>query len=416
MRLSETFIKTEKKVPSGEQNPGIILLERAGFVRKVGSGIYSFLPFGFLVLKKIERIIAGEMERLGAQRILMPALSPKKNWEMTGRWKTFDTLFRLKGVNNQEYALCPTHEEIVVPLVNSFNLSYKNLPFSVYQIQTKFRDEKRAKFGLLRTKEFLMKDLYSFHSNKKDLDLFYEKVKKVYFKIFKKLSLEKNTYLTLAKGGTFSQFSHEFQTVSEWGEDIIYVCDNCRVGLNRELIKKESDKKCWKCGKKLTKKVKAIEVGNIFKLGDKFSKPFSLVFRDRDGREKPVLMGCYGLGITRIMGAIVDIHHDEKGLIWPKTVSPFSVHLIALENDRKVIKGADNLYKTLKKEGIEVLYDDRKEKTPGEKLVDADLIGVPLRIVISKRTILLKKIEIKERGKKKSKLVSKNQLISSIKQ
>ncbi len=415
MRLSKLFIKTEKKSSSVEKDPGIILLERAAFVRKMGSGIYSFLPFGFLVLQKIERIISEEIEKLEAQRILMPTLSPKKNWEITGRWKTFDTLFKVKGSNYQEYALGPTHEEIVVPLINSFNLSYKDLPFSVYQIQTKFRDEKRVKSGLLRTREFLMKDLYSFHSTEKDLDSFYEKVKGAYFKIFKRLSLEKNTYLTLAKGGTFSQFSHEFQTLSKWGEDIIYICDDCHIALNKELVNRESDKKCWKCGKKLKKEARAIEVGNIFKLGDKFSNQFSLTFRDKDGKERPVLMGCYGLGITRIMGAIVEIHHDERGLTWPKTVSPFSVHLIALENDRKVIKEADNFYKTLQKEGIEVLYDDRKEKTPGEKLVDADLIGVPLRIIISKRTVSLKKFEIKERGKKRPKLISKTRLISLIK-
>lgn len=415
MRLSKLFTKTEKRDPKDEESESAKLLQRAGFIKKEISGVYSFLPLGLRVIEKIERIVEEEMKNLGAQQILMPALSPKKNWEVTGRWKTFDTLFKLKGQNGQEYALSPTHEEIVVPLVKRYISSYKNLPFSVFQIQTKFRDEKRVKSGLLRTREFIMKDLYSFHKDKEDLDRFYERVKKAYFRIFKKVGLRKDVFLTLAKGGTFSKYSHEFQLVTGYGEDIIYPCEKCQVAINQELVRGGKDKKCWNCGRKLEKKVKAIEIGNIFKLGDKFSKDFNLFYRDKNGEKRYVIIGCYGIGISRLMGAVVEKYHNEKGIIWPENISPFEIHIVSLDREKKVRNYAEKLYRVLQEEGREVLYDDRDDKSPGEKLFDADLIGIPLRVVISKRNISQKKIEVKERKKSKPVLIKEKEFIKFLK-
>lgn len=415
MRFSNLFTKTEKRDPRDEESKSAKLLQRAGFIKKEISGVYSFLPLGFKVMEKIEKIISEEMERIGAQRILMPALTPKKNWEITGRWKNFDTLFKIEGRNHQEYALSPTHEEIIVPLVKRFISSYKDLPFSAFQIQTKFRDEKRVKSGLLRTKEFIMKDLYSFHQNEEDLNNFYEKVERVYFRIFKRVGLKKDIFLTLARGGTFSKYSHEFQLENEYGEDTIYPCKKCQVAINQELIRSEKDKRCWKCGEKIKEKVRAIEIGNIFKLGDKFSKDFNLFYKDRKGERKYVIMGCYGIGITRLMGSIVEKNNDKKGIIWPKSIAPFEIHLVSLEKEKKVVRYAERIYKILQEEGREVLYDDRKDKSPGEKLVDADLIGIPLRVVISKRNLLQHKIEIKERKKTKTILLKERELINFLK-
>ncbi len=413
MRLSQLFSKTKKSSPQTEESINASLLIKGGFIQKTGAGIYTLLPLGFRVAKKIEYIIEEEMEKLGAQRILMPALTPKKNWKLTKRWDNFDTLFRLKGKEKKEYALNPTHEEVVVPLARSFIESYRDLPSYVYQIQTKFRDELRVKSGLLRTKEFLMKDLYSFHSSEKDLDNFYEKVKKSYAKIFKKLGLEKKTYLTLAKGGTFSRYSHEFQVVSDEGEDTIYICDKCHVAVNKELIRTQN--KCWKCGKILKKEKKAIEIANTFKLKDKFSRDFNLTFLDKHGKRNFVLMGCYGIGISRLIGTLVETLHDDKGIIWPEIISPFKLHLVALGNDRNVKEVTKRLYNILQKSKIEVLYDDRNESSPGEKLADADLIGVPYRIVISKKTILRKKIEMKKRNSNKVKFITERELLNFLK-
>ncbi|HXK32378.1 MAG TPA: aminoacyl--tRNA ligase-related protein, partial [Candidatus Paceibacterota bacterium] len=362
-----------------------------------------FLPLGFLVQKKIEEIIRNEMNSVGGQEILMPALHSKKNWETTGRWK-YPEMFKLKNRSDKDFSLGWTHEEIITPLVKEFINSYKNLPFYAYQIQDKFRDELRAKSGLLRGVEFLMKDLYSFHADEKDLDSYYEKMKKAYFNIFDKCGLSTKTFLTLAAGGTFSKYSHEFQTLTTSGEDEIYLCKKCKLAVNKEIIKQEKNK-CPKCGNKSLSVEKAIEIGNIFQLKDKFSKVFNLNFVGKDKKEKLVFMGCYGIGLSRLMGAIVEINHDDKGIIWPKEVAPFLVHLIQVENNQKINKAAFGLYEDFQKQGIEVLYDDRQDKSAGEKFVDADLIGLPLRIVVSERTLKLNSVELKFRDKKETKLM-----------
>jgi prolyl-tRNA synthetase len=398
MRQSILFSKTQREFPKRETFINAKLLIRAGFIDKLSAGIYTFLPLGFRVLKKIEKIIREEMEKIGGQEVLMPALHPKENWEITGRWKEMKEIFKLKA-GKKEFALGPTHEEIITPLVKKFVRSYKDLPLYLFQIQDKFRNEKRVKSGLLRGREFLMKDLYSFHASKEDLDSYYEKVKEAYFRIFERVGIKEKTYLTFASGGTFSKFSHEFQTECPAGEDTIFVCKNCNQAINKEI--KNDVKNCPNCNGNSFEKKKSIEVGNIFKLGEKFSRPFNLTFLDKDGTKKFVQMGCYGIGLGRLMGTVVEVFHDQKGIIWPKEVSPFQVHLIFV-GKKEVKEISEKLYNELIKEKIEVLYDDR-EKSPGEKFVDCDLIGIPLRMLVSEKTLRENCVEFKERKTRKIK-------------
>ena len=422
MLQSKLFLKTTK--PAGAESSPHDFLVRAGYADQLMAGVYSFLPLGFKVLQKIENIIRKNMEQSPAngQEILMPVLQPKENWQKTGRWDSLDILFKIKGSGDKEYALGPTHEEVVVPLAKKNIFSYRDLPLSLFQIQTKFRDELRAKSGILRTREFLMKDLYSFHATQEDLDKYYEKMIKVYLNIFEEVGLQKLTYRTLASGGSFSKYSDEFQTVIDAGEDIIYICKKCKLAINKEI--KAENLSCPNCKGAEFDEKKAVEVGNIFKLGTKYSLPFDLKFRDKDGTEKPVIMGCYGIGLSRLMGAIVEVNHDEKGIVWPKSAAPFLVHLICVvppqrdpverEKSSKVKTAAEKVYKTLLKENIEVLFDDRQDKTAGEKFADADLIGLPIRLVVSKKTEGVKSVEIKMRGSKNTKLIPVKNLCKNI--
>lgn len=405
MLQSELFTKTKRETPRDEEAINAQLLIRAGFIDKVMAGVYTFLPLGFRVLKKIENIIRGEMTNIGGQEILMPTLQPKANWVKTDRWQNYDSLFKLiSELSKNEYAIGPTHEEIVSPLLKNFIFSYKDLPVYVFQIQNKFRDEKRVKSGLLRSREFLMKDLYSFHADEKDLDKYYEKVKAAYFDIFNRVGLGNSTLLTFSSGGTFSKYSHEFQTLSETGEDKIYVCEKCRVAINKEIIEEQNS--CPECGNKKLKEEKAIEVGNIFKLKTKYSTPFDLKYRDEKGKEKEVIMGCYGIGLSRLIGTIVEIFHDAKGIIWPEPVAPYAVHLLNLETKKQK---SDKLYDSLQKSGVEVLYDDRNDVSAGEKFAEADLIGLPYRLVISEKTG--DKIEIKKRSSSEIELITEKDLM-----
>ncbi len=392
MKRTNLFVKTQKEISKETVSINHQLLVKGGFVDQLQSGVYSFLPMGLKVLRKIENIVRKKMEIIGGQELLLPALQPKSNWEKTGRWQDMDDLFRFTSFYTKtELALGPTHEEVISPLVKKFVFSYKDLPLYLFQIQTKFRDEKRAKSGLLRGREFSMKDLYSFHTDEKDLDDYYEKVKVAYLELYQELGIGYQTYLTYASGGTFSKYSHEFQTVSEAGEDIIYICDKCNVAINKEVINEQN--KCPQCVGKDFRQEKAIEVGNIFKLKTKFSEPFRLEYTDKDGKLKPMIMGCYGLGPARVMGSIVEVSHDKNGIIWPRLISPYDVYLISLDNQEKE---TEKLYKDLLKKGFEVLWDDR-DVSPSEKFKDADLFGIPVRIVISKKTQTLKKIELKNR-------------------
>ncbi|MDP2864126.1 MAG: aminoacyl--tRNA ligase-related protein [bacterium] len=418
MKQSQLFTKITKDTPKDEKSINSQLLIKAGFIDKLMAGGYSYLPLGFKVLKKIENIIREEMNKILGQEVLLPALHPKKNWEITNRWK-YKEMFKLKSRGGKDYSLGWTHEEIITPLVKKFVKSYKDLPVFVFQIQDKFRDELRVKSGLLRAVEFIMKDLYSFHRDGKDLDEYYEKVKKAYFQIFKRCGLEKYTFLTLASGSAFSKYSHEFQTVTPFGEDEIYFCQKCKIAVNSEIIKKEKYQ-CPNCKSKKLEIEKAIEVGNIFKLKDKFSRAFNFNFRDENGKEKPVLMGCYGIGLGRLMGAIVEIYHDEKGIIWPSQIAPFNCHLLVLGSskkkfERQIEKVSEKLYQDLQKAGPEVLYDDRKDKSAGEKFAEADLIGIPIRIVVSERTLEKDCVELKRRKEEKTKLIKLNQIINYVK-
>jgi len=417
MLQSKLFTKTQKEVPGRETSAGAQYLLRGGFIDKLSAGIYTILPLGLRVLRNIENIIVAEMDALGAQRVLMPALTPKANWETTGRWQGFDVLYKVKSQQESEYALGATHEEVVTPLAQRFAFSYKDFPFSIYQIQEKFRDELRAKSGLLRGREFLMKDLYSFHIDPKDCDEFYEKVRESYFSIYKAVGISQSTYVTLASGGTFSKFSHEFQTVTEVGEDTIYLCDNCGLAINREI--KNDYPKCPDCGGQNFDEKRSVEVGNIFKLGTKYSGEFGFTASGATGEKLPVLMNCYGIGLTRMMGTIAEIRHDDKGIVWPDAVAPFRVHLLALaakdtEVNEKIVQVSRNIYSDLQKRGIEVIYDDRQAMSDGEKFNDADLLGMPFRVVVSQRTLAQNCVEIKRRDSKDATLVKMGELANII--
>lgn len=418
MLQSKFFLRIEKNVPPEEKSINAKLLIRAGFINKLMAGVYTLLPLGLRVYRKIENIIREEIENVGGQEISMPALHPKEIWEKTGRWREFAgrEMFKVRSQSGKDYGLGWTHEEVVTPLAKNFIKSYKDLPLYIYQIQDKFRDELRVKSGILRCREFTMKDLYSFHRDEKDLDEYYEKVKAAYFKIFERAGLKEKTYLTLASGGSFSKYSHEFQTITPNGEDEICICKKCKIAINKEIMQSEKDK-CPECGGADFEFKKAIEVGNIFKLKDKYSKPFNLTFRDKDGKEKIALMGCYGIGLGRLMGAIVESHYDENGIIWPELVSPFDFHLITLNSkdasiQNKIKESAEKVYRALQKQGLEVIYDNRGDKSAGEKFVESDLIGIPKRIVVSERTLAKDCVEIKERGKKEVKLVKFAELLN----
>lgn len=416
MLQSKLFTRTTKELPRDEASFNAQALIRAGFVDKVSAGVYTFLPLGFRVYSKICDIIREEMNAIGGQEILMSALSPRDNWEKTGRWDTLDVLFKITGADEKEYALGATHEEVVSPMAKRFIFSYKDLPMYPYQIQTKFRNELRAKAGLMRGREFQMKDLYSFSTDQEELDNFYEMATKAYFKVYERLGLGDITYLTYASGGTFSKYSHEFQTVCEAGEDTIYICDKCHIAINKEII--EDQNTCPVCGAKEFREEKAVEVGNIFKLGTKYSLPFDLKYTDKDGQEKDVIMGCYGIGPSRLIGTAVEIFHDDKGIIWPESIAPFKVHLISIlgkDGDGEIKLKAQEIYDNLNKSGIDVLYDDREDVSAGAKFADADLIGCPFRIVLSKKTMAGGEVELKKRNEEECSMVKMDKLISALK-
>lgn len=406
MRQSELFTKTQKNSPKDETAVNAQLLTRAGYVDKVMAGVYSLLPLGIKVIAKIAGIIREEINAVGGQEVSLPVLHPKENWEITGRWQKLDVLFKIKSREGKEMALGPTHEEIIVPLAKKFISSYQDLPVALYQIQTKFRDEERAKSGLLRGREFLMKDLYSFHADRDDLEKYYEQVKGAYQKIFKRLDLD--ALVVEASGGTFSKLSHEFQVITSAGEDVIFHC-GCGFARNKEIFEGAAGSECPNCGKPV-REDKAVEIGNIFNLGTKFSESFSLNYRDNGGNERPVIMGCYGIGLSRLMGTIVETHYDERGIRWPQSVAPYIIHLVALGGKKSaaVAKVAEKLYALWQKSGLLVLYDDR-DLSAGEKLGDADLIGLPYRVVVSERTGA--KVELKQRDQEAVKLVSASEIM-----
>ncbi len=408
MKQSKLFTKTQKEISKDEISVNAQLLIRAGFIDKLMAGVYTILPLGLRVMKKIENIIREEMNAIDGQEIFMPTLQPKDNWIKTGRWSTMDDLYKVKDSSDREMAMGPTHEEVVVPLMKRFVNSYKDLPFAAYQFQNKFRMELRSKSGILRGREFIMKDLYSFHIDEESLDAYYERAKQAYFNIFERFGLKDQTYLTYASGGSFSKYSHEYQTVTSAGEDIIHICTKCKLAVNKEI--KDEVVECIECGNREFTEEKSIEVGNIFKLKNKYTKPFDLRVKDKKGEDVEVVMGCYGIGLGRSMGTIVEVHHDDKGIIWPESVAPFAVHLISLGQNHE----AEKIYTMLNNAGIEVLYDDR-EASAGEKFADSDLIGIPNRIVVSKKSLENGGVEFKRRGSQESEIVKIGDLVAKIK-
>ncbi|MGB3922265.1 MAG: aminoacyl--tRNA ligase-related protein [Minisyncoccia bacterium] len=401
MRQSELFTKTRREAPKDEEAKNAKLLIRAGFINKEMAGVYDFLPLGLRVLNKIENLIREEMNKIGGQELSLAALQGEKNWKDTERWELGedDIWFKAKRRGEQFLGLAFTHEEPLTKILTSHVSSYKDLPLYIYQFQAKFRNELRSQSGVMRTLEFVMKDLYSFSSSEDEHNKFYERVKEAYRRIFDRVGIGESTYLTKALGGSFSAFSHEFQTVTEVGEDTIFITNEDK----KEAVNKEVETPSG------LKERRAVEVGNIFSLGTRFSEKLGLVFADKNGEKRPVIMGSYGIGLGRLMGTIVEVLSDEKGIVWPESVAPFQVHLLALGVGSD--KRADQIYKTLSSKGIEVLYDDRDLRA-GEKFADADLIGIPKQVLVGNKEPEM--LEVQDRSTGENKKMSLEQLVREL--
>lgn len=410
MKYSQMFVKTLKTAPSAADTANHRLLVQAGFVRQVMAGVYTYLPLGLRVLNKISKIVREEMDQIGAQEVLMPMLHPSTLWKQTGGWDKIDVLFKIKSRTGKEYAMSQSNEETVTPLAKEWIHSAKDMPLSIYHINWKFRDELRSKSGIMRGREFLMKDMYSFHATQADFDKFYAKAKVAYMNVYKRLGLTAKA--TEASGGAFTEkVSYEFEVLTDAGEAPVLYCDKCDYCVNVDDIKtyKLGDE-CPICHKDHLKSAMASEVGNVFDLGQKYTKAFDLTFTDSEGKKQHPIMGCYGIGISRTMGVIVEKFNDERGILWPAGVAPFSVHLVSLNtNDEAVIKRADEVYEMLTQAGVEVLYDERTDVGAGQKLSEADMIGCPIRAVVSTKTG--DKVEVKMRNEKDARLMSVEELI-----
>ncbi len=407
MRQSNIFTKVRREDPADEVSRNAQLLIRAGFVNKEMSGVYAFLPLGLRVLNKIIGIIREEMNAIGGQEVFLSALQEKSLWEKTDRWsdQNVDNWFKTRLKNGSELGLGFTHEEPVTAMMKNHIASYRDLPISVYQIQTKFRNEERAKSGIMRGREFLMKDLYSFSATESDLDEFYERCSEAYRRIFERVGIGGVTWKTFASGGVFSKYSHEFQTISDAGEDTIYLSREKGIAVNEEVCTDEILSELGLQRDSLEKRT-AIEVGNIFKLGTKFSQPLGLTYRDKDGEIKPVVMGCYGIGPSRLLGTVVEILSDDRGMVWPDSIAPFQVHLLSIGAEEE----AEEWYVKLSKAGVDVLFDDR-DVSAGEKFSESDLIGAPYRLVVSSRSLEKGGAELKHRTGTESRVLSFNETL-----
>lgn len=405
MRQSHLFAKTIRNISEDIKSVSHKLLLRGGFIFPIGAGIYALSPLGFRVFEKIKNIIRNDFDKFEVQEISMPIVHPARIWKQTGRFQEIgDELWKIKNREKEDFVLAMTHEEIAAYIAETVIKTYKDLPVLVNQFQIKIRDELRARGGMLRAKEFLMQDAYSFDKDEKGMDESYEKFYESYKRIFKDLSLE--AMPVEASGGVMGQGqSHEFMLISKAGEDKIAFCEKCGYKANIEVL--ANARNCPKCEIEL-KEENAIELGQTFKLGLKYSKPLNVRFKDNEGKDNIVYMGSYGIGIGRAMAAVAEAHNDEKGLVWPQALSPFAAHLISLGQNEE----SDKIYTDLLKTGIDVLYDDRFDKTPGEKFIDADLIGIPYRIVVSGKTIQKKSVEIKKRNEEKMELLSAEKLPS----
>lgn len=411
MRTSQLFTRTTRATPADETSRNAQLLLQAGYVHKEMAGVYAFLPLGKIVLERIVQIIREEMNAVGGQEISLTALQNKDVWEASGRWSddVIDVWFRTKLAGGRELGLAPTHEEPITNMMTRFISSYKDLPVYPYQFQTKFRNELRSKSGLMRGREFLMKDLYSFSRDEAQHQAFYDKISDAYDRVYARLGIGEITYKTFASGGSFSKYSHEFQTLSEVGEDTIYVHEAKRLAINEEVYNDEVLEELGVSRDELVEH-KAVEVGNIFTLGTKYAEALNLMFDDENGQSQPVFMGSYGIGPSRLMGLIAEHFADDKGLVWPEAVAPARVYLAPIGTDEPVRRAADELYDVLQATGIGVLYDDRDER-PGAKFADADLLGIPLRVVISKKTLANNQYEVKRRTASEPEMLDKAALL-----
>lgn len=415
MRRSQLFIKTRKDAPADETAKNAQLLIRAGFIHKEMAGVYAYSPLGLKVLENIKNVVREEMNAIGGQEVMMTVLQPKELFENTDRWddKKVDNWFKTKLVNGSELGMGLTHEEPIVDLLSDYINSYKDLPVMVYQIQTKFRNELRAQAGLLRGREFVMKDMYSFSLSQEAHTEIYEKAAAAYTRVFDRLGIGDITYRTYADGGIFTErFSDEYQMLSEIGEDIIYVDEERKIAVNKEVIDDERLNDTDVDKAKL-KEYKAIEVGNIFPLESKYTDALGVYYTDSEGKQQKIIAGCYGIGVSRLMGALAEHFADDKGLVWPENVAPAQVYLARLGDDEAVVKAADDLYMELQDKGIEVLYDDRDAR-PGDKFADADLMGIPYRVVISAKTIEQGKVELKKRTGDDFEMVDASSVASAI--
>ncbi len=418
MKMSQLLTKASKTPPADAESANARFLIQGGFVRQEMAGVYSWLPLGLRTLQKVEGIIREEMDGLGAQEVRMPALQSKEAWLTTGRWDKVDVLFKLKSQTDKEYALGPTHEEVVTPLVQAFAQSYRDLPVAVYQIQTKFRDELRAKSGVLRGREFGMKDLYSFHTSEEDLRDFYDRVLDAYLRVFTRCGL--SAKVTEASGGDFTKkVSHEFQVITAAGEDLVLACPSCTFAQNSEIATLKDGDACPSCGATLGQE-KGVEAGNIFDLGRTFTDAFGFDVALEDGTRGPVFMGCYGIGVTRLVGSIVEALHDDKGIMWPKSVAPYHVHLVTLPSkdsaeQSRIQSTSEEVYDSLAAEGIEILWDDREGLSVGERLSEADLLGIPLRLIVSSRSLEEDGVEWKRRDQSEARTVPIEDVLETVK-
>ncbi len=414
MRLSQLFTKTTKSVPANETAKNAQLLIQAGFIHKEMAGVYAFLPLGLRILENIKRVVREEMNAVDGQELIMTNLQPRNNWEVTGRWEdaAVDIWFKTKLKDDTEIGLAWSHEEPIVNMMKQHITSYKDFPISVYQFQVKLRNELRSKSGIMRGREFIMKDMYSMSRNSTEHDEYYNKVIMAYNRVYERLGIGKDTYVTFASGGAFTKFSHEFQTVCEAGEDVIYLHKAKDIAVNEEVM---TDENLTELGieRKDMVKLKSSEVGNIFNFGTDKSEHMNFTFTDENGEKQLVHLGSYGIGISRVMGVIAEKFCDERGLVWPENIAPAQVYLARLGEEKTVVQAADDLYKGLTEAGIAVLYDDRDVR-PGEKFADADLIGIPYRVVVSAKTCQAGKFELKSRTEKESQLVDPKELIGII--
>lgn len=410
------FPKTQRQAPAGAESVNHQLLVRAGFIDQLMAGSWTLLPLGFRVMEKIKNIIREELNKTGAQELLMPLLHPKDIWDQTGRWSdpaVKEVMYQFKDIHDREFGLSFTHEEIVMDLIKKYVDSYRDLPVTIYHFSTKFRNEPRAKSGILRGREFIMKDMYSAHASEEEMHEYYNSVKDAYLRIYQRMNLDAK--VVEASGGVFTKNrTHEFQVLSTIGEDTIYFCEACDFAQNKEIFTGQEGDECPRCGSRI-KSANSIEVGNIFPFGkEKYAESMGVKFKNAGGADQLVYFASYGIGVSRLIGTLVEMFHDDKGIVWPESVAPYQVHIMGLDlEDGKVRREADRVWQRLEGEGAEVLFDDRTDVSAGEKFADADLIGVPFRVVLSKKNE--GKLEVKRRDEKDTEFVNLEELVGEVK-